>query len=110
MLAFAEDMGNINENPRIYVVTSEETYFHFNGYVNKQNYHYCAPANPQELHQQPLHIEKLTIWVALCKSAVIWSYFFEENGCIDLFCCCKAHRPLPTQSECIRMAQKKDES
>jgi hypothetical protein len=36
--------------------------FHFqlSGYVNKQNYHYWAPKNPQQLLQHPLHSDKMT--------------------------------------------------
>ena len=33
--------------------------FYLNGFVNKQNYRYWAPHNPREIHQKPLHGEKL---------------------------------------------------
>jgi hypothetical protein len=41
------------------VLMTDETYFHLSGYVNKQNYRYWVPENPQEL-QHPLHSERLT--------------------------------------------------
>jgi len=33
----------------ITVLMTEEAHFHLSGYVNKQNYRYWAPENPQEL-------------------------------------------------------------
>lgn len=35
----------INEDPEIYVLTSNNAHFHLNGYVNKQNFCYWASAN-----------------------------------------------------------------
>ena len=43
----------------------DEAHFHLSGYVNKQNYHSWAPENPQELHQRPLHSERLTVWCGI---------------------------------------------
>jgi len=37
------------------LLMTDETHFHLPGYVNKQNYRYCAPEKPHELHQRPLH-------------------------------------------------------
>ena len=39
---------------------TDEAHFHLSGYVNKQNYHYWAFENPQELHQRPPHSERLS--------------------------------------------------
>ena len=47
------------------VLMTDEAHFHLSGYVNKQNYHYWAPENPQELHQRPLHSERLTVWCGI---------------------------------------------
>jgi len=47
------------------VLMTDEAHFHLSGYVNKQNYHYWAPENPQELHQRPLYSERLTIWCGI---------------------------------------------
>jgi hypothetical protein len=39
------------------VLMIDEAHFHLSGYLNKQNYHYWAPENRQELHQHPLQSE-----------------------------------------------------
>jgi hypothetical protein len=50
---------------------TDEAHFHLPGYVNKQNYHYWAPENPQELHQRPLHSERLTVWCGIASFGVL---------------------------------------
>ena len=47
------------------VLMTEEAHFHLSGCVNKQNYRYWAPENPQEFHQRPLHSERLTVWCGI---------------------------------------------
>ena len=61
------------------VLITHEAYFHFSDYVNKQNYGYRAPENPQELHQRPLHSERLTVWCGMASFAVLGPYFFEDS-------------------------------
>ena len=66
LLEMLNDDGVINT-----VLMTDEEYFHLSGYVNKQNYRYWAPENPQELHQCPLHSERLTdcpLW-----DRIVWS-------------------------------------
>jgi len=58
---------------------TDEAHFHLSGYVNKQNYHYWAPENPQELHQHPLHFERLTVWCGITSFGVLGPYVFEDN-------------------------------
>jgi len=58
---------------------TDKAHFHLSGYVNKQNYHYWAPENPQELHQRPLHSEHLTVWCGITLFGVLGPYFFEDN-------------------------------
>jgi len=55
LLEMLNDDGFINT-----VIMTDEAHFHLSGYVNKQSYRYCAPENPQELRQRPLHSERLT--------------------------------------------------
>ena len=57
----------------------DEAHFHLSGYVNKQNYHYWAPENPQELRQCPLHSERLIVWCGMASFGVLGPYFFEDN-------------------------------
>lgn len=60
------------------VFISDEAHFHLSGCVNKQNMRYWSGANPRELHEKPLHCERVTVWCALSKVAIIGPYFFEE--------------------------------
>ena len=62
------------------VFFSDEAHFHISGYVNKQNMRYWSPNNPHELHQRPLHCERVTVWCAFSRVGIIGPYFFEENG------------------------------
>jgi hypothetical protein len=39
---------------------TDEAHFHLSGYVNKQNFRYWAEETPQQLHQRPLHCERMT--------------------------------------------------
>jgi hypothetical protein len=43
------------------VLMTDKVHFRLSGCVNKQNYRYWAPENTQELHQRPLHSERLTV-------------------------------------------------
>lgn len=80
-ILFCNTMKKIlDDDPDIQLFMSDEAHFHLNGEVNKQNCRYWAQNNPSELHQQPLHSEKVTAWAAVSKSCVIGPYFFEENG------------------------------
>jgi len=74
LLEMLNDDGIINT-----VLMTDEPHFHLSGYVNKQNYRYWAPENPQELHQHPLHSERLTVWCGIASFGVLGPYFFEDN-------------------------------
>ena len=55
LLEMLNDDGVINT-----FLMTDEAHFHLLGYVNRQNYRYCTPENPQELHQRPPHSERLS--------------------------------------------------
>jgi len=57
---------------------SDEAHFHVSGFVNKQNFRYWSQANCQELHEKPLHSQKMTVWCAMSASGIIGPYFFEN--------------------------------
>ncbi|PNF32845.1 hypothetical protein B7P43_G03467 [Cryptotermes secundus] len=59
---------------------SDEAHFHLSGYVNKQNMRYWSGNNRRELHDRPLHSDKMTVWCALLRVGVIGPYFFEEDS------------------------------
>ena len=40
---------------------------------------YWSGTNLRELHEKPLHCERVTVWYAISKSAIIGPYFFEED-------------------------------
>jgi|UniRef100_A0A2S2QFU9 hypothetical protein len=70
----------IDNNDNMVLFMSDETHFHLNGYVNKQNCHYWSPVNPQQLHEEPLHTPKVTVWCAKSATQIIGPYFIEDNG------------------------------
>jgi hypothetical protein len=53
--------------------------FHISGYVNKQNCRYWTPENPRQLHERPLHSQKVTVWCAVSTRGVIGPYFSEDE-------------------------------
>ncbi|PNF28631.1 hypothetical protein B7P43_G08708, partial [Cryptotermes secundus] len=59
---------------------SDEAHFHVSRYGNKQNMRYWSGNNPRELHERPLHSDKVTVWCALSRVVVIGPYFFEEDN------------------------------
>lgn len=61
------------------VFFSDEAHFHLSGCVNKQNMRYWNNKNPRELHEKPLHSERVSVWCALSRERIIGPYFFEEN-------------------------------
>ena len=62
------------------ILTSDEAHFHLNGSANKQNFRYWSTMNPRQVHEHPLHCDRVTDWIAVAKFGVIGPYFFEENG------------------------------
>ena len=61
------------------VYFSDEAHFRLSGDVNKQNMRYWSPDNPRQLHQRPLHSQRVTVWCALSRVGIIGPWFFEEN-------------------------------
>ncbi|PNF21918.1 hypothetical protein B7P43_G01779 [Cryptotermes secundus] len=66
--------------PDALVFFSDETHFHLSGCVKKQNMRCWSGNNPRELHERPLHSDKVTVWCALSRVGVIGPYFFEEDN------------------------------
>ena len=61
------------------LLTSDEAHFNLSGYVNKQNFRYWSTTNPMQLHEKPLHSERVTVWCAISHVGVWGPYFFEEE-------------------------------
>ena len=60
---------------------SDETHFHLNGHVNKQNCRYWSPRtrNPRLKHQKSSHCPRVTVWCALSTHEIIGPFFFENS-------------------------------
>jgi hypothetical protein len=58
------------------IVADDEAHFHLSGCVKKQNFRYWTDANPRQLHERPLHSER----VKVRSFDVIGPFFFEEDG------------------------------
>jgi hypothetical protein len=43
------------------LLTSDKAHFHLSGCVNT-NFRYWARTNPKELHERPLHSQRVTVW------------------------------------------------
>lgn len=65
-----------NQPNNTVVFFSDEAHFHLSGCVSKQNMRYLSGVNPQELHEKPLHAERVTVWCALSRTAIIGPWFF----------------------------------
>lgn len=59
---------------------SDEAHFHLSGYVNKQNCRYWAPTNPNQIHERPLHSEKVTVWCGVSSQGILGPYFFDNDA------------------------------
>ena len=57
--------GNLPEDALVFI--NDEVHFHISGCVNEQNMRYWSPTNPRELHEQPLHTERATVWCAISR-------------------------------------------
>ena len=81
LLEMLNDDGVINT-----VLTSDGIHLHLSDNVNKQNYRYWAPENPQELHQRPLHSKRLTVWCGIASFGVLGPYFEDNEGVASCYC------------------------
>ena len=61
------------------ILFSDESHFHINGHVNKQNCRYWVAENPRAKHQKPLHSPKVTVWAAMSAHGIIGPHFFENR-------------------------------
>jgi hypothetical protein len=59
------------------VLSSDEAHFYLSGCVNKQNFRYWAENNPRQLHERPLHRQRVTVWCAVGELGVIGPNFSE---------------------------------
>lgn len=72
----SESMIIVQRNFRVRVTAHGRVPSH--NTVKKQNFRYWAQDNPRQLHERPLHSEKVTVWAAVSKSRVIGPYFLKK--------------------------------
>jgi hypothetical protein len=58
---------------------SDEATFFVSGEVNRHNFRYWAPENPNWHREAPLHSEKVNVWAAMSRFGIIGPYFFTGN-------------------------------
>jgi hypothetical protein len=54
-----------------FVFFSDEAHFYLSRSVNMQNMRYWSDNYPRELHERPLHCERVTVWCALSRVGII---------------------------------------
>ena len=58
---------------------SDESNFHVNGRVNKQNCRIRARENPRSFTEQQLHSDKVIVWAAMSHRGIIGPFFFDGS-------------------------------
>ncbi|KAJ4438681.1 hypothetical protein ANN_14628 [Periplaneta americana] len=77
-LAFCREFSEmLNADPDILnkLIMSNEACFHLSGFVNKQNFRYWNEDQPMQVHEQPLHSEKMTLWCDVSVSESPHTFF-----------------------------------
>jgi len=71
----------LKENPGIldYTWFSDEAWFNLSGYVNSQNSRIWASENPNAIHEEPLHSEKIGVWCAMFWQCIIGPVFIDAT-------------------------------
>jgi len=68
---------------------AEDAWFHLLGYVNSQNSCIWASENPNAIHEEPLHSEKIGVWCGMSQWRIIGSIFFDATvttaACMETF-------------------------
>ena len=79
-LAFAESQLNaLQENPGLLgnLVFSDEAHFYLNGEVNRQDFRLWSEENPHWFTEEPLHPEKVTVWLGVGLNGFIGPVFWQ---------------------------------
>ncbi|GJQ83479.1 hypothetical protein Trydic_g19271 [Trypoxylus dichotomus] len=71
-LQFCDLLNALLQHIRLpWVWLSDEAHFHISGYVNKQNMRYWSGIYPREVHERPLHSDRVTVWAAISRVGII---------------------------------------
>ena len=68
-------------NPGIldYTWFSDEAWFHLSVYINSQNSPIWASENPNAIHEEPPHSEKIGVWCGMSRRRIIGPIFFDAT-------------------------------
>ena len=72
-------MNALDNDDLNHVLMTDEANFHLCGSVISQNCRYRATENLRDIHQKPLHSEKVIVWCSVT-FGVIGPYFFEDEA------------------------------
>ena len=59
---------------------TDETYFHLNGVVNKQNVRFWARELPHTLHEKENYGAEVNVWTAISTHVIIGAFFFDDTA------------------------------
>jgi len=62
-----------------YTWFSDEAWFHLSGYVNSKNSRVWASENPNAIHEEPPHSEKIGICCGVSQQCIIGPIFFDAT-------------------------------
>uniref|UniRef100_A0AC34GUD2 Transposase n=1 Tax=Panagrolaimus sp. ES5 TaxID=591445 RepID=A0AC34GUD2_9BILA len=65
---------------------SDEANFHVNGAVNKHDFRYWSPTNPNFHREKALHSPKVVVWAAMSAVGIVGPYFFPGNVNAQTYC------------------------
>ena len=65
-------------SPKLYFI-SDEAWFHLSGHVNSQNTTYLFAEKPHNLHDKPLHDQKMGVWCAVSGNRIVGPIFFDTT-------------------------------
>ena len=72
---------NVLDNDDLnHVFMTDEANFHLCGNVNSQNCRCWATEKPRDIHQKPLHSEKVIVWCDAASFGMIDPYLFEGEA------------------------------
>lgn len=73
--------ANLRDNDDVLDLTfyTDEAWFHLEGYVNSQNMRFWSTDNPHRFIEEPLHPQKIGVWVAISRRRIIGPIFFNQN-------------------------------
>jgi hypothetical protein len=73
-------LNALDNDDRNHVLMTNEASFHLRGNVISQNCRYWSTENPRNIHQKPLHSEKVIVWCGVTSFGENGPHFFEDEA------------------------------